>query len=134
MEELMKKIPNWGRWILVPLSVYVGSRLAPYIGGAFIELVFKIFKLTGGSISWELVSFMEQLKNLGRGFLPIYAGTLMAPRHKLTTGLILAGLMTLSLFSIRSESRPTAHIIVGSWIGLGFIAIQNRGRQAKNLN
>ena len=126
MEELMKKIPNWGRWILVPLSVYVGSRLAPYIGGAFIELVFKIFKITGGSISWELVSFMEQLKNLGRGFLPIYAGTLMAPRHKLTTGLILAGLMTLSLFSIRSESRPMAHIIVGSWIGLGFIAIQNR--------
>jgi len=123
MEELMKKIPSWGRWILVPLSVYVGSRLAPYIGGAFIALVFKI---TGGSISWELVSFMEQLKNLGRGFLPIYTGTLMAPRHKLTTGLILAGLMTLSLLSIRSESRPTAHIIVGSWIGLGFIAIQNR--------
>jgi hypothetical protein len=131
MEKLIKKIPSWARWILVPFSAYVGLPLAAYMGGAFIALVFK---MTGKSISWELVSFMQQLKDLGCGFLPIYSGTLMAPRHKLTSGLILAGLMTLSLFSIRSESRPMTYTIAGTWVGLGFIAIQNRGRQPENPN
>ena len=88
MEELIKKIPNWARWILVPFSPYPVILLASLLAGIIIEI---ILRLTSSSISWMLVSFM----GLGFGFLIIYSGTLMAPSHKVMTGLVLAGLFTL---------------------------------------
>ena len=124
MEELIKKIPNWARWILVPFSSYAGGRLAPLLGSIIIEI---ILRLTSSSISWMLVSFM----GLGFGFLIIYSGTLMAPSHKVMTGLVLAGLFTLSL-SPTDPNKP--YFIGGLWVGVGFIAIQSRGRQPRNPN
>ena len=139
MEELIKKIPNWARWILVPFSSYAGGRLAPLLGSIIIEI---ILRLTGSSISWMLVSFMSDLRGLGVGFLIIYFGTLMAPSHKVMTGLVLAGLFTLSLFSLdylfslvySRYSTYFAYFIGGLWVGVGFIAIQSRGRQPRNPN
>ena len=131
MEELIKKIPNWARWILVPFSSYAGMRLAPLLGSIIIEI---ILRLTGSSISWMLVSFMSDLRGLGGGFLTIYSGTLMAPSHKVMTGLVLAGLFTLSLFSTDPNSTYFAYFIGGLWVGVGFIAIQSRGRQPRNPN
>ncbi len=132
MEELIKKIPNWARWILVPFSSYAGGRLAPLLGSIIIEI---ILRLTGSSITWMLVSFMSDLRGLGGGFLTIYSGTLMAPSHKVMTGLVLAGLFTLSLFSMDTKySTYFTYFIGGLWGGVGFIAIQSRGRQPRNPN
>ena len=131
MEELIKKIPNWARWILVPFSSYAGMRLAPLLGSIIIEI---ILRLTGSSISWMLVSFMSDLSGLGGGFLTIYSGTLMAPSHKVMTGLVTAGLFSLSLFSTDPNSTYFAYFIGGIWVGVGFIAIQSRGRQPRNPN
>ena len=129
MEELIKKIPNWARWILVPFASYAGMRLASLLGVIIVEI---ILRLTGSSISWMLVSFMSDLRGLGVGFLIIYFGTLMAPSHKVMTGLVLAGLRTLSLFPI--DMKYTTYFIGGLWVGVGFIAIQSRGRQPRNPN
>ena len=132
MEELIKKIPNWARWILVPFASYAGMRLASLLGSIIIEI---ILRLTGSSISWMLVSFMSDLRGLGGGFLTIYSGTLMAPNHKVMTGLVLAGLFTLALFSSDTKySTYFTYFIGGLWVGAGFIAIQSRGRQPGNPN
>ena len=141
MEELIKKIPNWARWILVPFSSYAGMRLAPLLGSIIIEIILRltgssisILRLTGSSISWMLVSFISDLSGLGGGFLTIYSGTLMAPSHKVMTGLVTAGLFSLSLFSTDPNSTYFAYFIGGLWVGVGFIAIQSRGRQPRNPN
>lgn len=126
MEELIKKIPSWARWILVPFSSYAGMRLASFLGATIIEV---LLRLTGGSISWGAMSFMEHSRSLVTSFIIIYSGALLAPSHKVMTGLVIAGMLTLSSFP--THTRHTEYFLGGLWFGVSFIAIQSRCRQSR---
>jgi hypothetical protein len=93
--EFVNKIPNWLRWILIPIASILAMFLVHWITQFFAGVQSsQVGSETGGFFD---NIFRNTLPPAFTGFATVYAGVLMAPQGKKVTSLILAAIYILML-------------------------------------
>ena len=109
--EFIHKLPNWLRWILVPISVVVAYLLVSLLTVLFFW--FQGMMIGLGEGAWLDLLWKNAFAPAISGFAAVYSGVYCAPSSKKIVSLILGAILVLlaglSLFSLLSR---------GDWWGV----------------
>jgi len=91
--EFIHKLPNWFRWILVPISLVFTFIAVSLLTGFFFWFQGKMLGLGDGA--WMDLIWKNALAPAITGFAAVYSGVYCAPGNKKIVSLVLGGILVL---------------------------------------
>ncbi len=119
LETFFEKIPNWLRWILVPITTVLTAVVVWFLAG----IAAKIMVFFDGGRGWG-ENFFQYLLIPGFAiFWSVMTGALMAPRYRSSTALILGALWSFgagvfTFFSVLTSTWASLIAIGSMCLGL----------------
>ena len=117
--ETIEKMPNWLRWILVPIAVILSFVVFSLLSQGFVWLQSRMFGL--GEDAWLEKIWFNVLAPAITGYFTVIAGVVCAPTNKkvvsLVTGILLFMLGGISLLSLLGRSDWWGMINVVATVG-----------------
>jgi hypothetical protein len=123
-ESIVRKIPNWIRWLLIPITAVVTAVVVWFVAG----ILAKILVFFDGGRGWS-ENFFQYLLIPGFGsYYSVVASTAMAPKFKQFTALLFGAAWAfaagaLTFISILTATWASLIAVASVCVGCGIAAI-----------
>lgn len=130
----INKLPNWLRWLLIPIASILAAILTTLLLRAFVWLQSRF--LGFGEDAWLELIWRSLFVGGLTGFAAVYVATALAPFRKAVVGLTIGGIFVvlsgISLFLTLSKNNWWESIeILSTIVGVG-IAIHKAFKEESN--
>lgn len=129
--DLIKRMPNWLRWLLTPVAVIAGFIIISLLSAGFAWIQSRMFGF--GEDAWMDKIWSQAIAPAITGYCTIFIGFILAPSHKKIVALVfgilfimLGGISALSVLG-RHDWWGLIHIFstIGGIGGAIYIAFEN---------
>ena len=125
-ENMVAKLPQWIRWPFVPLTAAITAIVVWFVAG----ILAKIVVFLDGGRGWGENFFQYLLIPGFSTYCSIVAGTLMAPKFRQGTSLLLTIVWVfaaggLTFLSILTSTWASLLTVVSACVGSGIAALQS---------
>lgn len=131
-ENIVRRIPNWIRWPLIPITAVVTAIVVWFVAG----ILAKILVFFDGGRGWG-ENFFQYLLIPGIGsYFSVVAGTVMAPRFKQFTALLLGAAWAFAagsstFITVLTATWPSLIAIASVCVGCGVAAMNEYANPEK---
>jgi hypothetical protein len=133
--DFIERLPNWLRWILVPVSSVLAMFIVNILARLFFWLQARFLGLGEGA--WLELIWKNVLSGGVTGFAMVYIGVMTAPFGKKVVALVLGGLFVMLgglsfLMALGKEDWWGATEVGFTIVGLGFAIFHVFEEEHKN--